>query len=95
MGIKGLNAIQIQLTSELISIHKHTDVSGNEGDHKLFRFGALGPRLWYNILVQSLHCPLKACKLHHSVRDLTTPQRYDAFVEPSSHICNVRESTVQ
>jgi len=70
---------------------ERTNISGNECNHKLFRLGALRPRLWYNILVQCLQCPLKASELHHRVRDLTTPQRYNTLVEPNSHI--VQRST--
>ena len=67
-------------------IHRHTDVSGNESNHQLFRLWALRPRLWYDVLVQRLQSALKACKLHHGVWDLTTPQRHNTFVEPDSNI---------
>ena len=72
--------------NEAFLIGRHTDISGNKRNHKLFRLGALRPWLWHNVLVKCLQCPLKASKLHHRVWDLTSPQWHYTFVEPNSHI---------
>jgi len=72
----------VSITAKYYS--EHTDISSNESNHELFRLRTLRPRLWHDVLVQRLHRPLKACKLHHSVWDLTTPQWHDTLVEPDS-----------
>lgn len=64
-----------------------SNVAGNKGNPKLLVLGALRFGLGYNILVESLHGVLKACKLHHGVGDLATPQRLQPFVQPvKTHI---------
>merc|ERR1719244_555344 len=48
---------------------------------QLFRLGALLPRFRHHVLVESLHSPLETGELHHRVRNLTSPQGTQRFVE--------------
>ena len=57
------------------------DVSGGEGDNELLRLRALGSGLGHYVLVDGLHCPLKAGELHHGVGDLSAPQGDQRLVE--------------
>jgi hypothetical protein len=53
------------------------NVSSREGDHELFDLGAIGLRLWDDVLVDGFHRSLEASELGHRVGDLAAPQGSD------------------
>jgi hypothetical protein len=65
------------------------DVAGNEGNTQLLLLGALRLGLGDHVLVQGLHRVFEACKLHHGVGDLATPEGLDALVEPAFGVFSV------
>lgn len=58
-----------------------TNITGNEGDHQLFRFGALATGLGDSVLVEQLHGALEAGELHHGVGDLPHPEGNHTLIE--------------
>lgn len=60
-----------------------SDVTSGEGDTELFKLGALASRLGNDVSVEGLDGSLEGPELHHSVRDLSGPQRNQTLVETS------------
>ena len=58
-----------------------SNVTSSECYDELLALGALGAGLGHNVGVQQLHGTLKAGKLHHCVRNLTSPQGAERLVE--------------
>lgn len=57
------------------------DVAGGERHDQLLALRAVRPRFRHDVFVQQFDGTFKACKLHHCVRDLSHPERDEAFVE--------------
>ena len=53
------------------------DVSCREGDHELFRLGAIVLGLRDDVFVEAFDGPLEAGELGHRVGNLSAPQRPD------------------
>ena len=69
---------------------EHTsDVSRRECHGQLFTLCALLSWLRNYVFVQELERALEASELHHRVRDLTKPQRYQPFVEAAKTFVSV------
>merc|ERR1719309_241792 len=74
-----------------------SNVSSSKSYNQLLRLTALGPWFWYNILINSFNSTFKARELHHSVGNLSSPQRNQGFVKSTdAFLChNFRCSTPQ
>jgi hypothetical protein len=60
-----------------------SDVTTDERDTELFKLGALALGLGDDVSVEGLDGSLESPELHHSVRDLSGPQRNQTLVETS------------
>jgi hypothetical protein len=60
-----------------------SNVTSGEGDTELFKLGALGSGLGDDVSVEGLDGSLESPELHHSVGDLSGPQRNQTLVETS------------
>jgi len=91
-GSDGCLTAGIELRDKVISRVGHngteytSNVTGEERDSKLFSLCALSLRLGHNIGIEGDNGILKTSKLHHSVRNLSSPKRNKTPVETSNSI---------
>lgn len=72
---------------------EHTsNVSSRKRHNQLLGFAECVPRYWHHMLVEELNCPLKCSKLHHSIGNLTHPERREPLKEPAIISCHLWRS---
>ena len=71
------------------TLRTSSNVTSSKGNDELFSLWTFSPWFGNDICVQGFNSSLKASKLHHSVWNLTSPQRNQRFVETIQALCCV------
>jgi len=91
----GETLLVVQLAHERVSrmgydgAEDTSNVASGEGHRQLSALGALFTGGWHHVLVDGLDGALEAGKLHHGVRDLTAPERWQTLVETAQTLALV------
>ena len=71
------------------TLRTSSNVTSSKSNDELFSLWTFSPWFGNDICVQGFNSSLKASKLHHSVWNLTSPQRNQRFVETIQALCCV------
>ena len=71
------------------TLRTSSNITSSEGNDELFSLWTFSPWFGNDICVQCFNSSLKTSKLHHSVWNLTSPQRNQRFVETIYALCCV------